>query len=78
MGQQSISIEDAFPTFQKECRDLYEKNLVLRVHVEILERDLAAAQEENTRLKEAAGETGPVSGGPDLAAVPPYPAADER
>lgn len=70
MGQQ-ISVEDAFPTFQKECRELFERNLVLRAQVDILERQLAAAQEENARLQQAASE--PVSGGPDLAAVPPYP-----
>ncbi|MFF8482317.1 hypothetical protein [Streptomyces antibioticus] len=71
MGQQQISVEDAFPTFQKECRELFERNLVLRAQVDILERQLAAAQEENVRLQRAA--SGPVSGGPDLAAVPPHP-----
>jgi cell division septum initiation protein DivIVA len=73
MGQQ-ISIEDAFPTFQKRCRELFEENLVLRAQVDVLERKLAEAQEENARLQPAAGE--PVAGGPDLAAQPPFPDDD--
>ncbi|MFI5473219.1 hypothetical protein ACIA6D_23635 [Streptomyces cacaoi] len=80
MGQQqnkqSIPVEDAFPVFQQRCRELHDEMLLGRAHVAFLERQLAEAQEENTRLKEAA--SGPVPSGPDLAAVPPYPAVDER
>ncbi|MEH0586240.1 hypothetical protein QA942_19970 [Streptomyces sp. B21-106] len=77
MGQQ-ISTDDALPIYRQTCGELFDSNLLLRAKVAGLERDLAAAQEENSRLKQAAGEPGPVSGGPDLAAVPPFPAADER
>lgn len=77
MGQQ-ISVEDAFPTFQKRVRELFEENLLLRAQVDTQERQLAVLQEENTRLKEAVGESGPASGGPDLAAQPSFPPADER
>jgi hypothetical protein len=76
MGQQQISMEDAFPTFQRRCRELFEENLLLQVQVDTKERELAALQEENARLKEAAGETRLASGGPDLAAVPPFPMSD--
>ncbi|MER5715707.1 hypothetical protein [Streptomyces sp. NPDC002132] len=41
---QQISIEDAFPTFQKRVRELFEENLLLRAQVDTLERRLAAAQ----------------------------------
>ena len=71
MGQQSVTKEDAFPIFQKRCTDLFEANLLLEVRVHVLERELAAAQEENARLQQQAGAPVP-SGGPDLAAQPPY------
>ncbi|MCX5522189.1 hypothetical protein OG342_04810 [Streptomyces bobili] len=61
---QQISIEDAFPTFQRRCRELFEENLVLHARVDTLERRLAETQ--------AVSEPAP-SGGPDLAAQPPYP-----
>ncbi|MFJ8995612.1 hypothetical protein ACIRQH_35055 [Streptomyces sp. NPDC102279] len=63
---QEISIEDAFPTFQRRVRELFEENLVLRAQVDVLERKFAAAQQD-----------APVLAGPDLAAQPPYP-KDER
>ncbi|MEU1443273.1 hypothetical protein [Streptomyces mirabilis] len=74
MGQQ-ISVEDAFPVYRKRCGELFDETLVLRAQVEVLEKQLTAAQEENQRLQQAADE--PVAGGPDLAAQPPYP-EDER
>jgi hypothetical protein len=73
MGQQQISMEEAFPTFQRRCRELFEANLLLQVQVDTKDRELAALQGEITKLKEGAGETRPASGGPDLAAVPPFP-----
>ncbi|WP_069769801.1 hypothetical protein [Streptomyces sp. LUP30] len=80
MGQrqdkQTIPVEDAFPVFQQRCRELHDEMLLARSHVAFLERQLAEAQEENTRLKEAADESRPASGGPDLAAVPPFPMGD--
>lgn len=76
MGQQ-ISMEEAFPTFQQKTRELFEANMLLQAKVDVLERRLAAAQEENARLKEAAGQDTPPVGGPDLAAAPPYPDTDE-
>ncbi|WP_326779734.1 hypothetical protein OG481_02230 [Streptomyces longwoodensis] len=48
---QQISIEDAFPTFQKRVRELFEENLLLRAQVDVLERQLAAAQ-QNTPTAE--------------------------
>jgi hypothetical protein len=70
MGQQ-ISVEDAFPVYRKRCGELFDETLVLRAQVEVLERQLTAAQEENWRLQQAADE--PAAGGPDLAAQSPYP-----
>lgn len=72
-GQQ-ISVEDALPVFRQRCGELFDETLLLRAKVAGLERQLAAAQEENQRLHQAAG----VSDGPDLAAQPPYPAADDH
>src|SRR3954467_6869399 len=53
---QSISVEDAFPTFQKQVRELFEEKLLLRAQVDVLERQLAEANAENARLKTAATE----------------------
>lgn len=65
---QQISIEDAFPTFQRRCRELFEENLVLHARVDTLERRLAEADGQ----RQAVSQPTP-SGGPDLAAQPPYP-----
>jgi cell division septum initiation protein DivIVA len=46
-----ISVEDAFPTFQKKCRELFEANLLLQAQVDTLERQLATAQEEIAQLR---------------------------
>jgi cell division septum initiation protein DivIVA len=62
---QQISVEDAFPTFQKRCRELFEENLILRAQVDVLERKLAEAQQA------------PAPTGPDLAALHP-PMDDQR
>jgi hypothetical protein len=72
---QQISIEDAFPTFQKKVRELFEANLLLQAQNDILERKLAAAQEGNSRLQQAGAAPAP-SGGPDLATQPPHPGDD--
>jgi cell division septum initiation protein DivIVA len=64
---QQISVEDAFPTFQKRCRELFEENLILRAQVDVLERQLAEAQQ-------GAGEPVPV--GPELAVQHPYDEAE--
>lgn len=53
MGQQ-ISMEDAFPTYQRKCTELFDEGMLLRARVDILEQRLAAALEENERLKAAA------------------------
>ena len=66
MGQQ-ISIEDAFPTFQKRCRELFEENLLLRAQVDVLERRVSELEQQPTP---------PPAGGPDLAAQPPFPEED--
>lgn len=73
---QQISVEDAFPTFQKRCGELFEENLLLRAQVDVLERQLAAAREEAGRRQQAAAGSAPTIG-PDLSEQPPYP-DDER
>lgn len=73
MGQQ-ISMEDAFPTFQKRCTELFEENMVLRAQIDVLTRQLAA-REENAQ--QPASASGPTGGGPDLAAQPPFPLGDD-
>jgi hypothetical protein len=50
MGQQ-ISVEDAFPVYRKRCGELFDETLVLRAQVDVLEKQLAAAQEENAQLR---------------------------
>jgi phage shock protein A len=54
---QSISVEDAFPTFQKQVRELFEEKLLLRAQVDVMERQLAEANAENASLKAAATES---------------------
>jgi hypothetical protein len=51
MGQQ-ISVEDAFPVYRKRCGELFDETLVLRAQVEVLEKQLTAAQEENAQLRD--------------------------
>jgi hypothetical protein len=51
MGQQ-ISVEDAFPVYRKRCGELFDETLVLRAQVDVLERQLTAAQEENAQLRD--------------------------
>lgn len=70
--QGQISVDDALPVFRQRCGELFDENLLLRAKVAGLERQLAAAQEENKLLHTAAS----ASGGPDLAARPPYDADD--
>lgn len=67
MGQQ-ISIEDAFPTFQKRCRELFEENLLLRAQVDVLERKVSELEQQPI----------PSAGGPDLAAQQPFPDEEGR
>ncbi|WP_030344750.1 hypothetical protein [Streptomyces sp. NRRL S-1022] len=72
-----ISVEDAFPTFQKKVRELFEANLLLQAQVDVLERRVTELTEENTRLQQASPgrpESGPGAG----LAVPPRPEPDER
>jgi hypothetical protein len=66
---QQISIEDALEGFRSQHGKLADENVLLRAQVTGLERQLAAAREENERLKRAPGQA---SLGPDLAAQPPY------
>lgn len=65
-----ISIEDAFPTFQKRCTELFEANLLLTAQVDTLTKQNDALRAENEQLMNAATEPAPA--GPDLAAQPPY------
>lgn len=70
MGQQ-ISMEDAFPTFQKKTTELFEANLLLQAQVDVQGRELAALREENERLK--ATPQYAVETEPDPMTVPPVP-----
>lgn len=67
-GQQ-VSIEDAFPVYRQKTSELFDETLILRAKVAMLEKQLAAVQNDNERLKAAAAEPLP---GPDLAAKPSY------
>lgn len=62
---QQISLDDAFPVYQKRCAELFEETLLLRAQVGALERQLAEAQQANEQHP-------PVTGGPDLAGPLPY------
>ncbi|MDQ0758686.1 hypothetical protein [Streptomyces canus] len=73
---QQISMEDAFPTFEKKATELFRANMLLQAQLDVQERQLAALREENERLKQGAPET--QAGGQDLTAVPPYQPADEQ
>lgn len=88
---QDISIEDAFPTFQRRVRELFDENLVLRAQVDVLERRLAELQQGAAEPApvlpgqdpaaqspaEAIGQAPPPAG-PDLAALPPLPDRQRR
>lgn len=64
MAAQQIPVEDAFPVYRQRCSELFDENLILRAQVGMLERQLAALQQE-------ADEPAPVLPGPDLAALLP-------
>lgn len=74
MGQQ-ISTDDALPVYRQTCGELFDRNLLLQAQIGFLERQVTELQGEITRLQQDAQ---PPSGGPDLAAQPPYPLPDER
>ncbi|MFD9248522.1 hypothetical protein [Streptomyces bottropensis] len=69
--QGQIPVDDAFPVYRQRCGELFDETLLLRSKVAWLERELAAAREENQRLHASA-----VPDGPDLAAQPIYTADD--
>ena len=74
---QQISMEDAFPTFEKKTTELFRANMLLQAQVDVQARQLAELREENERLKN--GEPAPEPpAGPDLAAQPPYQPAEDR
>lgn len=58
---QQISIDDAFPTFQKRCRELFEENLFLRAQVDVLQRRISELEKQPEH--ESTG--GEPYGGPD-------------
>lgn len=76
-GQQ-VSVDDALPVYRQRCGELFDENLLLRAQAAGLQRQLAALQEENEHLQRASGSATAMSGGPDLAAQPPYAAVDDR
>jgi hypothetical protein len=69
-GQQ-IPVDDAFPVYRQKCAELFDETLLLRSKVAWLERELAAAREENQRLQ-----VGAMPNGPDLASQSPYDTDD--
>ncbi|MGW7726196.1 hypothetical protein ACWGJ6_23040 [Streptomyces canus] len=60
-----ISMEAAFPTFQKKCSELFDANMLLQAQLDVQERELTALREENERLKQNGPEPAP-SADPDL------------
>jgi hypothetical protein len=72
---QQISMEDAFPTFEKKTIELFRSNMLLQAQVDVQGRELAALREENERLKQGGPET---PAGPDLGAAPAYQPTDDR
>jgi len=58
---QKISYEDAFPTFQQKCSELFEANLLLQAQVDVLERRLAALQDAMPKPP-LAGDADPAQG----------------
>lgn len=56
---QQISIEDALEAFRKRHGEVADENVLLRAQVAGLERQLAAACEENERLQAASTSLGP-------------------
>jgi hypothetical protein len=74
---QQISMEDAFPTFQRKTTELFEANMLLQAQIDVQGREIAALREENERLKN--GEPAPEApAGPNLAAAPPYQPGSDR
>jgi hypothetical protein len=69
-------MEDAFPTFQKKCSELFEANLILQAQVDVLQRQLDAANKENARLRQPDNEPAP-GGSPDPATQPPHQSGDQ-
>jgi cell division septum initiation protein DivIVA len=49
-----VSVEDVFPIYRKRVSDLQDETLILRAKVDVLEKQLAAAQAENASLKKTA------------------------
>lgn len=49
-----VSVEDVFPVYRKRVSDLQDETLILRAKVDVLEKQLAAAQAENENLKKGA------------------------
>jgi hypothetical protein len=71
-----VSVEDVFPVYRKRVSDLQDETLILRAKVDVLEKQLATAQAENERLKQAAAApAGPDQPGPAEAKDAPGRAA---
>ena len=68
----AIAIEDAFPIYRQRVTELFDENMLLRAQVAGLQRQLATMQEASERTERAGGAPFPPSGGPNLAAQPPY------
>jgi hypothetical protein len=62
MGQQ-ISVEDAFPTFQKRCRELFEETLLLRAQVDV--RRVAELETGKAQQPTSSPGPGPEASHPD-------------
>ncbi|MCX5253641.1 hypothetical protein OOK27_05560 [Streptomyces canus] len=63
-----ISMEAAFPTFQKKCSELFDANMLLQAQLDVQERELVALREENERLKQGGPESAP-GADPDLSSL---------
>jgi hypothetical protein len=47
---QQISVDDAFPVYQRRCGELFNETLLLRAQVEVLERQISSLEAERSRL----------------------------
>lgn len=67
---QQVSIEDALEAFRTRYGEVADENVLLRAQVAGLQRRLG-------ELEQQLPTQSPPSGGPDLAAQPPFPTAEE-
>jgi hypothetical protein len=73
-----VSVEDVFPIYRKRVSDLQDETLILRAKVDVLEKQLAAAQAENASLKKTAVVPADPGKRPDRLRAPPAQQRPDR